>query len=100
MNSKIDLELALLETQSSLTFIEISEHFHIPEALVHEMHLEGLFEAHQGQVDVQKLQRIASAIRLHQAFNINLPGVVLALELLDEIEAIQKELTILKKQMD
>ncbi len=49
-------------------------------------------------LDQKTLRRMESAFRLHRDLEINLPGVVLALDLLDELKQLRHELDILRKQ--
>ena len=63
---------------------------------------EGLFasqaaDEEQMTLDQKSLQRLETAFRLHRDLNINLPGVALALDLLEEMEQMKEELEILRK---
>lgn len=79
------------ETQM-FTLLEVSEKLLIPEDLIIEMHGYGLFEFDEQKriLTSQAFHRIQKALRLHQDLEINLPGVVLALELLDELEELRE----------
>jgi chaperone modulatory protein CbpM len=92
----------LIEETTTYTFIEVCERYNIPEDLLNEMMEHGLFspqttEQHQIALDQKALRRIESAFRLHKDLGINLPGVALALELLDEMDKMHRELDILRK---
>lgn len=92
----------LIEETTTYSLIEVCHKYHISEDLLHEMREEGLFssqvnEQHDEILDQKALRRIESALRLHRDLRINLPGIVLTLDLLEKIERIQKELDILKK---
>ncbi|MBN9231229.1 MAG: molecular chaperone [Legionella sp. 40-6] len=94
----------LLEETYTLTYVEVCQKYNIPEALLDEMMQHGLFEE---QVSAQKkdhfsaneLKRIESAFRLHRDLDINLPGVVLAIELLERIARMEEELKIMRKHL-
>lgn len=92
----------LVEERSSITFKEVCHQYNIPKELLIEMIEHGLFSsqaAHieQTQLTLKDLHRMESAFRLHKDLGINLPGVALALDLLEEIEDIRKELDILQR---
>lgn len=92
----------LIEDTNTSSFIEVCHKYNIPQELLIEMIEEGLFpdqpsNTDQVALDQKALRRIESAFRLHRDLNINLPGVALALELLDEIEIMRHELDILHK---
>jgi chaperone modulatory protein CbpM len=94
----------LIEETTSISFNEVCVKYKIPQALLTEMIEHGIF-AHQTanaehtQLNPNDLRRMESAFRLHTDLGVNLPGVALALDLLDELEAIRKELDILRKHV-
>ena len=47
----------------------------------------------------EHLQRILSACRLHTDLEINTHGVILALELMDELKELRRELDILRRHL-
>ncbi|CAM2759154.1 chaperone modulator CbpM [Legionella worsleiensis] len=92
----------LIEETTTYTFIEVCHRYHIPEELLIEMIEHGLFpnqptDPQKITMDQKELRRIESAFRLHRDLEINLPGVALALELLEKIEHMERELDILRK---
>ena len=92
----------LIDETTTYSFVEVCHKYHIREELLIEMIEQGLFpdqptEPEQIALDQKALRRIESAFRLHRDLGINLPGVALALELLEEIEKMHKELDILRK---
>ncbi|PJD94847.1 MAG: molecular chaperone [Legionella sp.] len=88
----------VLEDNMSLTVNEVCQQYLIPKALLEEMIQHGLFEQqHPLHFTAGDLRRLESACRLHRDLDINLPGVALVLELLEEMEAMRQELRILKK---
>ena len=92
----------VVDEGKTYTFVEVSQQLNIPEDLLNEMQAYGLFEAiiqhNRALIDQLALQKIESALRLHNDLGINLQGVVLALELLDEIEELRQRLAILENK--
>ena len=92
----------LIDESTTFSYIEVCEKYHIPEKLLIEMLEHGLFtdqssQIEQLQLNSKELQKIEAAFRLHEDLDINLPGVVLALELLEKIEQLNNELSVLRK---
>ncbi|MDP3559599.1 MAG: chaperone modulator CbpM [Legionellaceae bacterium] len=91
----------IIDEHTTYTFVEVCQQLHIPEALLLEMEEHGLFTPiisnKQHLLNQQALQRIEAACRLHRDLEINLAGVVLALELLDQLEELQQRLAILER---
>ncbi len=90
----------LMDEGTKISFVDICQKCNISEQILLEMIEHGLLhhEVHYSKkihVDPKTFLRIQSASRLHQDLGINIPGVVLALELLDELEKITSELDIL-----
>lgn len=91
----------LMDENTTISFVDVCQKCNISEDVLIEMIEHGLFPASTTAVknihiDQQTFTRIQSACRLQQDLGINLPGVVLVLELLDELEKAQKELHILQ----
>lgn len=99
MNEKTTI---IAETSVTYTIIEVSEQLAIPQALLEEMEDQGLFRCidDKKRIDASSFNRIASACRLNRDLGVNLPGVVLALELLDELEDLHKRLAILDRMSE
>lgn len=56
-------------------------------------------EAQQWQFDVAALGRLRKALRLQRDLKMNLPGLAMSLELLDEVEEMRRELARLNHQI-
>ncbi len=87
------------------TLTEFHDRYQIDETLFLEMLEEGLIEPQKQEVedlyfDIQSLQRLQAALRLHRDLRVNIPGAVLALELMDELEDLRKELSILQRHFE
>ena len=92
----------LIEESETISYSEVCHKYNIPENLLIEMMEHGLFtnksaDFEQLKLNQKELHRIESAFRLHRDLGINLPGVVLAIELLEKIEKLDEELSILRK---
>lgn len=92
----------LIEETETISYTEVCHKYNIPEQLLSELMEHGLFankstRLEQLKLNQQELRKIESAFRLHQDLGINLPGVVLAIELLEKIEKLDEELAILRK---
>ncbi|BCA94517.1 molecular chaperone [Legionella antarctica] len=92
----------LIEETTTISFNEVCRKYNIPKELLIEMIEQGLFNNQATQIeqvalDQKALRRLESAFRLHRDLGINLPGVALALELLEEMEEMRNELDILRK---
>ena len=92
----------LIEETTTISFSEVCRKYNIPKELLIEMIEQGLFpnqttQIEQVALDQKALRRLESAFRLHRDLGINMPGVALALELLEEIEKMHSELDILRK---
>lgn len=92
----------LIEETMTISFQEVCRKYHIPKELLLEMVEHGLFsnettKAEHLQLNQKDLRKIESAFRLHRDLGINLPGVALALDLLEKIDQLNEELNILRK---
>lgn len=92
----------LVEETTTFTLVEVCQRYNIPKELLLDMLEQGFFpnqptEPEHVVLDQKALRRLESAFRLHRDLGINLPGVALALELLDEIGQMRQELEILHK---
>lgn len=102
MHKKNLLVGVLLEEEYTISYTEVCHKYHIPKELLIEMMEHGLFSNQSTQLEQLKLNqnelhRLESAFRLHHDLDINLPGVVLALDLLEKIDKLSNELDILRK---
>lgn len=102
MNKDNILIGVLIKEAESIPYNEVCHKYHIPKKLLIELMEHGLFSNQSTQIEQLKLNqkelhRMKSAFRLHRDLGINLPGVVLAIELLEKIEQMDDELNILRK---
>jgi len=99
MKSNTNDFVLVVDDQTNYTLIEVCQRLNIPEALLHEMSEHGLFEIHASKIEHAALSRIQAACRLHQDLDVNLPGVILALELHDQLEELKLRLAVLEKYL-
>lgn len=94
----------LLEETQTLSFEEVCVQYHIPKTLLVDLIEYGLFDNQTTQLKEirftpKALRTMETAFRLHRDLEINLPGVALALELLEEMNNLRDELHLLRKQV-
>jgi len=99
MNSSIESVLAgpVVEEEIHLTLVELCHVCNVPEDQVRHWVGEGVLEPmgetpHEWRFAGASLRRTRVATRLARDFELNPPGVALALDLLDEIEALRAHL--------
>ena len=105
MDDKTIVTGVLLDENTTISIVEVCRSCRISEDELLEMIEHGLFELKIGHpkdmgVDHNVFRRIQSARRMQHDLGINLPGVVLVLELLDELERVHNELNILQHHVD
>jgi len=94
----------LVDDQSSISFFDLCEKQGISEDVLLDMLEHGLIPevsmptTHM-EFDLSMINRIQSACRLQTDLGINSPGVVLALELMDELEQLHSELRVLQRHV-
>lgn len=102
MNKNTILTGVLITETTTFTMTEICQKYSIPQELLQEMIEQGLFnnqtaEPEQMTLNLKALQKMESAFRLHRDLGINLPGVALVLDLLEEMDKMRGELDVLRK---
>ena len=105
MDKHVIVASVVQEEDATWSLVEICQTYRISEELLSEMLDHGLFPHQKKSIeqlsfDRSMLDRIQSARRLHSDLGVNAPGVVLALELLDELERLRSELGILRRHVD
>lgn len=94
----------IVDENTTISFVDICQRCNISEEFLIDMIEHGLLHAPMKQlknasVDQKTFSRIQSASRLQQDLDINASGVVLVMELLDELEQVRKELSILQHHL-
>jgi len=92
----------VVEESTTYTLIEVCSHYHIPQELLLEMVEYGIFQAKTTKQEsltfsAAELRKIEKGFRLHRDLDVNLAGVALALELLEQIDNLHHELNVLRK---
>lgn len=88
----------LMDETSSLSLIEVCQQYNIPEAWLLELIEHGFFHEHVTEIDQQTLARLQSARRLQADLDLNIAGLVLVMELLDELKQMRQVASLLEKQ--
>ncbi len=104
-HNKMILTGVLMDDEGTISLVEVCQKYNLSEERLLDMMEHGLFSAHTENlkrlhVDYQTCRRIQSATRLQHDLGINLPGVVLVLELLEELEHARDELRILQRHVE
>lgn len=95
--------VTIIDEQNALTLTEISHACSVQTGYIIELVDEGLItpeiaaeehEPHRWRFSGAQMRRVRTALRLQSDLGINLAGVALALQLLDEIEILQMRLNI------
>lgn len=94
----------LMDDSTCLTFVEVCERCHVPEAWLLDVLEHGLFHdkgvpSTNMTFHYTMLPRLQAALRLQRDLELNVSGVVLAMELLEKIDALNAKLTVLQRQV-
>lgn len=94
----------LMNEHASISFVEVCQKCNISEVMLLEMMEHGLLgqqcmQTKQRSFDEGMLHRIQVACRLQEDLEVNLPGAVLALELMDELAQMREELSMLQHHL-
>ena len=94
----------LMDDHKTISFTQVCHTYHISEDVLIELLEHGLFDEIKSPVkhanfNPSMLGRIQSAQRLLDDLGVNLQGVILALELRDELETVRRELTMLRRHL-
>ncbi len=93
------------DLSATISFTQVCHTYNISEELLTEWLEHGLFNdinrpLEQMSFKPHMIRRIQSARRLQDDLGMNLPGVILALELRDELDRLREELTILRRHLN
>jgi len=89
---------------TQISFLEVCEHYAISEDMLLELLEYGLISDisnpnRELRFNQKHLQRILSAHRLHQDLNVNTHGAILALELMDELTELRRQMDIIRRHL-
>ncbi|MDX1458943.1 MAG: chaperone modulator CbpM [Marinobacter sp.] len=99
------LTVELGDTQVTYTLREICERGDVHAEYVIELVSYGVInpmnegEAREWQFDVRSLVRLQKAQRLQRDLKLNLPGLAMSLELLDDVQELRREVDRLSRQL-
>lgn len=79
------------------TLDELSAMTGLPKAMILELIAHDVIQAEQQRVNALQLQRLRKISRLHQDLDINVAGLVLAMNLMDELAALRERLQLMDK---
>jgi chaperone modulatory protein CbpM len=100
------LTAVIVDENTTWTFHEVCQKCHLSEVSLLDFLEHGLIEVTSAErfevmeFTQRHLSRIQSAQRLQHDLGVNVPGVVLALELLEELQSVRHELDILRRHVD
>ena len=94
----------LLDENTTISFPQVCHMYHISEDVLIELLEHGLIKeitppVQQVNFNPYMLSRIQSARRLQEDLDVNLQGVILALELRDELDRVRQELVVLRRHI-
>lgn len=102
MDDKTIVTGVLMDQHTTVTLLKICSVCHVSEEALLDLLDHGLLKQNItqfDQLDQHALARIQSACRLWQDLDLNAPGVVLAMELLDELAQVREELMVLQRHV-
>jgi chaperone modulatory protein CbpM len=105
MAKKIEMtEIIIDNTSTTISFVEVCQQYGVSEEVLFELLEYGLIEDIASPnknlaFEPAHLQRILSACRLQTDLHINSHGAILALELMDELTELRRELEILRRHL-
>ncbi|WP_303905294.1 chaperone modulator CbpM [Thiohalomonas denitrificans] len=105
MTQRKNLTVTVLEEEDRLTFGEVCRACDVSAEYVIQLVDEGLLEP-LGEEPIQwsfsatVVQRVRTARRLQQDMEINLPGIALALDLLDEVQGLRNRVRALEQRLE
>lgn len=82
-----------------LSLEELIEICHISPEFIDELIAFGVVDPHGNAFDMSQLERIQKAQRLQRDLEVNLAGVAVVLDLLDDLEAMRARLAFLEKHL-
>lgn len=95
--AKKELAIVTVKADSEITLTELCDACHISPEWIKDLICYGMLELEHDQLDVGNVRRIRRLLRLQHDFELNLAGAVLASELIDHIEILQKQVELFQK---
>lgn len=92
-----------METENLIPANQFCEHHNVEFSFIHLLHENGLIEISRVQesefIPVSKLPELEKLVRLHYDLDINLEGIEAITNLLQRVENMQQEITMLKNKL-
>ncbi|ARV07104.1 MerR family transcriptional regulator [Polaribacter sp. SA4-10] len=92
-----------METQNLISIQRFCEHYSIPVKFINELREYELIEIivtdSQDYIKITEINEVEKMIRLHYDLNINLEGVDVIYNLLDQVDSLKKEITDLQNKL-
>ncbi|KGL62488.1 chaperone modulator CbpM [Polaribacter sp. Hel1_85] len=92
-----------METQNLISIQQFCEHYSIPTAFINELKeyelVEVIVAENNDYLKITQITEVEKMIRLHYDLNINLEGVDVIYNLLNEVDSLKKEITHLQNKL-
>ncbi|HSZ71730.1 MAG TPA: chaperone modulator CbpM [Cytophagaceae bacterium] len=92
-----------MEKETLISIQQLCEHYNMEFSFIHSLHEYGLLEILTVEttqfIPVEKIKDIEKMMRMHYELDINLEGIDTITHLLNRIENMQNELTILRNRL-
>ena len=92
-----------METQNLISIQQFCAHYSIPTAFINELKeyelIEVIVENNDHYIKITQITEVEKMIRLHYDLNINLEGVDVISNLLNQVDSLKKEITDLQNKL-
>ncbi|MDN3618287.1 MULTISPECIES: chaperone modulator CbpM [Polaribacter] len=92
-----------METQNLISIQQFCTHYSIPAAFINELKeyelIEVIVENNDHYIKITQITEVEKMIRLHYDLNINLEGVDVISNLLNQVDSLKKEITDLQNKL-
>jgi|TARA_R110000765_G_C18851182_1_gene598955 hypothetical protein len=92
-----------METQNLISIAQFCEHYTIPATFIDELKeyelIEIIVSENNDYIKITEITEVEKMIRLHYDLNINLEGVDVIYNLLNQVDSLKKELTDLQNKL-
>lgn len=101
MAKKELMVITSISRNESLTLKQLSEHFHLSKEMIIALIENDIVHPldRDNSFDLMEIKRIRRALRLERDLELNMQGVALVLELLDELELLRSRIALLEKHL-
>lgn len=105
MDEQVIITSVLIDEKNTVSFVEICQQYPRAKDALIDLLEHGLIQSlvhaslEQAMFDGPMVHRLQKAMRLQHDLGVNTPGVVLAMELLDELDKLRHEMDILQRHI-